>query len=94
MPRASDVIDRPEENRFELPVADSVAVAHYRIDGGRVVLTHTEVPDHLAGRGIGSKLAQGVLEAVRASGRKAVLECPFMAGYVSRHPDYADLIER
>ena len=38
------VIDRPEESRFELPVEDTAALAYYRIDGNRFVLTHTEVP--------------------------------------------------
>jgi len=90
---AAIVVDHPEKNRFELPVEDATAVAYYRVEGNRVVMTHTEVPQHLSGRGIGSQLARGVLEAIRASGRKAVLNCPFLAGYASRHPEYADLIE-
>ena len=91
----SSVIDRPDENRFELPVEDAVAVAvaYYRIEGNRVVLTHTEVPQHLSGRGIGSRLAQGVFEAIRSSGRKAVATCPFMAAYGSQHPEYAEIID-
>ena len=77
---ASAIVDRPDQGRFELAVEDTVAVAYYRLDGSRVVLTHTEVPQHLSGRGIGSRLAHGVFEAIRSSGRKVVAECPFMAG--------------
>jgi predicted GNAT family acetyltransferase len=93
MGTVSGVIDHPDESRFELPVEDTVALAYYRIDGNRIVLTHTEVPQHLSGRGIGSRLAQGVFEAIRSSGRKAVVKCPFMAGYASRHPEFADLLD-
>ena len=90
----SDVIDRPDKNRFELPVAGGVALAYYHLDGDRITLTHTEVPEHLSGQGIGSRLAKGVFEAVRASGRKAVAACPFMAAYADRHREYAALLER
>jgi predicted GNAT family acetyltransferase len=90
---STDVIDRPDKSRFELPVAGDVAVAYYRLDGDRLTLTHTEVPQHLSGQGIGSRLAKGVFESLSAGGRKVVAECPFMAGYASRHPEYARLLD-
>jgi uncharacterized protein len=90
---SSDVIDRPDQSRFELPVEGAVAVAYYRVDGDRVTLTHTEVPQHLSGQGIGSRLAKGVFDALKASGRRAVAKCPFMAAYASRHPEYAALLD-
>ena len=90
---SSDVIDHPEKSRFELAVADDVAVAYYRLDGDRMTLTHTEVPERLSGQGIGSRLAKGVFDHLKGSGRKAVAECPFMAGYASRHPEYAALLD-
>jgi predicted GNAT family acetyltransferase len=83
---STGVVDRPEKSRFELPVGDDVAVAYYKLDGDRLTLTHTEVPDHLSGQGIGSRLAKGAFEAIRASGRKAAAKCPFMASYAKRHP--------
>jgi predicted GNAT family acetyltransferase len=55
-------------------------------------LTHTEVPQELSGRGIGSRLARGVLDDIRAAGLKVVAKCPFMAGYIGKHPEYADLV--
>ena len=87
------VIDRPDRSRFELPVEGEVAVAYYRLDGDKITLTHTEVPQHLSGQGIGSRLAKGVFKAVRASGRSAVAKCPFMAAYASRHPEYVGLLD-
>jgi predicted GNAT family acetyltransferase len=88
-----EVVDRPDKGRFELPVGGAVAIAEYRRDGERITLVHTEVPEELSGQGIGSRLAQGVFEALRASGRRAAVQCEFMQGYAKRHPEYADVIE-
>ena len=90
----STVEDNPVEHRFELPIGGTheVAAAYYRIDGDKVVLTHTIVPERFSGQGLGSKLAHGTFEAIRSSGRTAVLLCPFMAAYYARHPEYADIV--
>lgn len=90
----SAVEDNPAEHRFELPIEGShdVAAAYYRLDGDRIVLTHTIVPERFSGEGLGSKLAYGTFETIRASRRKAVLLCPFMAAYYARHPEYADIV--
>lgn len=88
-----DVVENPEEHRFELAIdADNVALAYYRLDGDRVVLTHTEVPQQYAGRGIGSKLARGLFDILRKTGRKAVVKCPFLNVWAARHPGYNDVI--
>lgn len=87
------VTDRPDLNRFELAVDGGLALAYYRLDANRVVLTHTEVPQELSGQGIGSRLAKGTFDLIRASGRKIVLRCSFMAGWASRHPEYDDIID-
>ena len=94
MPGAPEaaVVERPDKRRFEMAVDGDVAVAAYRLDDGRVVLTHTEVPPRLEGRGVGSALAKGVFESLRASGRKAVTQCPFMAAYAQRHPEVQDVV--
>ncbi len=91
---SDQIIDNPDQRRFELALDnDQVAAAYYRIEDGRVVLTHTEVPYELSGQGIGSRLARGVFDAIRASGRKAVLKCSFMARFYAAHPEYADMID-
>ncbi|WP_315927979.1 GNAT family N-acetyltransferase [Mesorhizobium sp. SP-1A] len=87
------IVDNHSMNRFELPVGDATAVAYYRIENGRVVLVHTEVPQELSGQGIGTRLAKGVFEAIRASGRRVIAKCPFMAAFASRHPEYLDMVD-
>ncbi|WP_441277164.1 GNAT family N-acetyltransferase [Tardiphaga sp. 172_B4_N1_3] len=79
-------------NRFELDVGDSVAFANYRRAGDRVIITHTETPPALRGRGIASELVKGALGLIRADGLKVVAGCSFVVDYLRQHPDYADLV--
>jgi predicted GNAT family acetyltransferase len=79
--------------RYELPInGDAMAMAYYRMEGHKVVLTHTEVPFEYSGAGIGTKLADGVFSLIRKSGLKVVPQCEFMAHYAAKHPEYSDLI--
>ena len=79
-------------NRFELDVEGGHALAFYRLADGVITITHTEVPAALRGRGIGSQMMRGVLDSVRALGFKVVPRCPFVADYMNRHPEFADLL--
>jgi predicted GNAT family acetyltransferase len=88
----SGVVDNPAQSRFELDVGDGLAVGYYRLDGDRITLLHTEVPQELSGRGIGSRLAKGVFEALRTRGLGVGASCPFMAAYAVRHPEYARML--
>ena len=92
---ATDVQDAPDRSRYEVTVDGGLAgFAEYRdLDGARV-FTHTEVFDAFEGHGIGSALARGALDDVRRSGRRLVALCPFIAAYVARHDEYADLVDR
>ena len=56
-----------------------------------VAFVHTEVDPAFAGRGVGSLLAREGIESVRADGLRVLAVCPFIAGWLTRHPQYADL---
>ena len=86
------VRDNPTENRYELDVDGTVAYSEYERSPGRVTFTHTLVPESLGGRGIGSALAKGALEDVRKRGEKVVARCPFIRGYIEKHPELQDLL--
>lgn len=88
-----DVVENAEQNRFELSLDGGTALVAYRRDGDRLVLVHTEVPEEFGGQGVGSKLAKGVFELLRASGRKAVVRCEFLQGWLAKHPDYNDVVD-
>jgi predicted GNAT family acetyltransferase len=89
---SADVTDNAAEHRFELKAGDHVAVAYYTLSPGRITFTHTEVPPALSGQGIGSKLARGALEQVRARGLKVIPKCPFIAAFIAKNAEFADLV--
>ena len=87
------VVDNLERHRFELAHEGNVAFSAYQRAPGRITITHTEVPEIFRGKGVGSALARGALDLVRASGDKLVARCPFIASYVASHPEYRDLLD-
>ncbi len=86
------VRDNPALYRFEMDTDAGPAIVTYRRDGRVLKLVHTEVPEALAGQGVGSRLAKGVLDLIRANGDTIVPLCDFMRGYIGHHPEYADLV--
>ncbi|HEY4204332.1 MAG TPA: GNAT family N-acetyltransferase [Xanthobacteraceae bacterium] len=86
------VRNNPAEHRYELTVDGHLAATYYKIADGVITFVHTEVPDALAGRGVGSKLVKGALDQVRSAGLKVVPECPFVKAYIEKHGEYADLL--
>ncbi len=88
-----EVVDDPERLRYELRVGGGVAgFIAYRREPGAVVLVHTEVDRAYEGRGLGSRLVKGALDDVRARGLGVAPLCPFVALYLRRHPEEADLV--
>ena len=86
-----DVRNNTALNRFELDVDGSVAFANYRLAPGVVVITHTETPAALRGRGIASQLVKGALEKIRGDKLKVVAGCGFVVDYLAKHPEFTDL---
>lgn len=87
----NDVRDNTERRRFELDLDGHIAFSNYKRADGVLTVLHTEVPAALNGRGIGSRLVRGVLDIARAQGLKVKPLCPFVAAYMDKHPEYADL---
>jgi predicted GNAT family acetyltransferase len=77
--------------RYELDVDGATAFAEYRLAPGKVVITHTETPRVLRGRGIASRLVRGALEQIRADGLKVVAGCGFVVDYLEKHPEFSDV---
>jgi predicted GNAT family acetyltransferase len=89
---AGAIRDDTAKHRFELDADGGTAIMIYHLDPGVITLVHTEVPQALEGKGVGSAIVRGVLDLVRARGLKMIVKCPFVAGYMKRHPEYDDLL--
>ncbi len=82
----------PQVKRFETTVEGVSAFLTYTQEEKVLTLLHTEVPPALEGRGIGSQLAGSALDYARQQDLKVVAKCSFVAKYIERHQEYADLL--
>lgn len=91
-----EVTRNDEQSRYEARLDGALAgFAEYQLTDELVVFTHTEVDPAFEGKGVGSALARAALDDVRASAQRQVLPlCPFISGWIAKHPDYADLVYR
>lgn len=87
------VRDNSAKHRYELETDGLTAFVTYRRKGDVVTILHAEVPEQLAGRGVGSALARGMLDDLRAQGVKLIVKCPFVSAYIAKHPEYRNLLD-
>ena len=79
------LIDNEEKHRYEFQIDDKIA---------KIYLVHTEVPASLGGRGVGSQLAEKTLADIERQGLRLVPLCPFVAGYIHKHPEWKRIVMR
>lgn len=80
-----------EANRFEVKYANQVAFVDYKIEQNEINLMHTEVPKELNGKGIGSFLAENVLEFAKKEHLIVKPTCSFIEKYIDKHPEYQSI---
>jgi predicted GNAT family acetyltransferase len=89
----SVVNDNPDKHRFEVSADGQVAgFSAYRLRDGAITFTHTEIDPSFEGKGLGSTLARAALDEARSRGLRVYAQCPFIAGYIDKHPEYQDLL--
>ncbi|WP_374275008.1 GNAT family N-acetyltransferase [Brevundimonas sp.] len=87
-----DIRNDVDGKRYVLDVDGAEAVVTYNLNGENLMITETLVPQALEGRGLAKRLAVHVLDDARARDLKVLPVCPFFAGYLQKHPDYADVV--
>lgn len=89
-----EVRDNETESRYEAWVDGELAgFAVYGLGPVSIVFLHTEVLPAFEGHGVGGALARAALDDVRAQGERDVIPlCPFIKGWIEKHPDYQDLV--
>lgn len=93
MPNPSEsVVNNKEKSRFEVVNGSQVSKLIYELKGDDIDLVHTEVPEDLAGQGIGSALVVAALQYAKDNGYQAIPSCPFVASYVQRHPEWNEVV--
>jgi uncharacterized protein len=89
----NEIHDNPSQSRFELTTDKGTAFIAYRQTGNVLSLDHTEVPESMSGRGIGSAIVKGALELIRQRGQKIVAQCSFVARYLEKNPEEKELVQ-
>jgi predicted GNAT family acetyltransferase len=93
MTDGAQVTDHKDQSRFELAADGAVAELVYRRRADRLVLIHTEVPDELAGQGVGGQLVRAAVGRATREGLTVVPLCPFARTWLERHPQEADAVD-
>ncbi len=88
------VVPEPDLRRYLLVSDEGSTIGRidYRERDGVLTMWHTEVDKAYGGRGYGAVLVKGALDDVRARGLTVRPTCPFIASYIERHPNEADLV--
>ena len=82
------LINNENSRRYEFQIDGFIPKIEY------IYLTHTEVPPALEGKGIASQLVLKVLQDIEHKNLRLVPLCPFVAGYIQKHPEWKRLIMR
>ena len=89
----TEFIDAPDHHRYELRSGDElVGFIAYRLHGDVIRLIHTEVLPAFNGQGHAATLARSALDDARSRGLTVRPDCPYVASYIEKHPEYADLV--
>ncbi len=91
----TDLVDNTEAPRFELRAGEDVlGFIDYRLSDTRIDLVHIEVDPAHEGEGHAAALARGALDDARSRGLTVVPSYPYVATYIDKHPEYADLVHQ
>ncbi|ROQ35621.1 hypothetical protein EDD98_4690 [Streptomyces sp. PanSC19] len=81
-------------HRYEILVdGERAGLTAYRDRDDRRVFFHTEVDEAYAGQGLASILVEQALTDVRASGMRIVPVCPYVAKFLKKHDEFADITD-
>ncbi|WP_181794453.1 GNAT family N-acetyltransferase [Streptomyces sp. WELS2] len=85
---------RDDRHRYEILVAgERAGLTAFRDRGEQRVFYHTEIDDAFAGRGLAAQLVAQALADVRAQGKRIVPVCPYVAKYLTKHHEFADITD-
>ncbi|MBA6415521.1 N-acetyltransferase [Colwellia sp. 6M3] len=80
-----------EESKYEFHIGEHIAYITYDDQNGDMHLTHTIVPDALAGKGLAKTLLEAVLQQIKKDNKKAVAKCSYIVNYQQKHPEASSL---
>ncbi|MGW7408896.1 GNAT family N-acetyltransferase [Streptomyces sp. NPDC054833] len=94
-PSTAPTVERVDaRHRYEIKVdGERAGLTAYRDRGEQRVFFHTEIDDAHAGQGLAGQLVQQALTDVRALGKRIVPVCPYVAKFLLKHDEFADITD-
>ena len=85
----------PDLTRYEIRDGDVLAgFAEYVLpDDVHVDFVHTEVDEAYGGQGLAGGVVEFALADVRAQGKRIIAHCPYVAKWLTKHPEYDDITD-
>ncbi|MEU7501268.1 GNAT family N-acetyltransferase [Streptomyces griseofuscus] len=92
---AAPTVERVDaRHRYEILVGgERAGLTAYRDRGEQRVFFHTEIDDAHAGQGLAGQLVEYALTDVRALGKRIVPVCPYVAKFLKKHEEFADITD-
>ncbi|MEU3183905.1 GNAT family N-acetyltransferase [Streptomyces sp. NPDC006923] len=92
---AAPTVERADaRHQYEVLVdGETAGFTAYRDRDEQRVFYHTEISDAFAGRGLAPLLVQHALTDVRTSGKRIVPVCPYVAKFLEKHGEFADITD-
>lgn len=81
------LIHNPKDTKYEFHIDEHIAYITYDDQNGEMHLTHTVVPESLAGKGLAKILLEAVLEQIHKDNKKAVAKCSYIVNYQQKRPE-------
>ena len=79
-----ELIDNTQDRQYEFHIGEMTPYIEYiKTQNGQI---------HLKGKGIGSRLVEKTLRDIERQGLELVPLCPFVAGYIKRHPEWKRIV--
>lgn len=86
------LLDRGDDGEEDRAIGEELYKDIARDAERERIFYHTEVDPAYAGQGLAGKLVHRVVDDAVAAGYLIVPVCPYVAGWLARHPEYADQV--
>ena len=84
-----------EKKRFELSIDNHIAFIEFIINNEKIIfLTHTEVPQELEGKGVGSAIVAKTLNYCQENNYTVAPQCSFVAEYIKKNPQWHNIVAK
>ncbi|ARD43176.1 GNAT family N-acetyltransferase [Colwellia sp. PAMC 21821] len=81
------LIHNEAASKYEYHIERHIAYITYDDQNGHMHLTHTIVPEALAGKGLAKTLLEAVLQQIKKDNKQAVAKCSYIVKYLEKYPE-------